>query len=211
MTNCDPHDSQATWTAPSHLPDLRRVDNNLVAIDTEENDEGLRADRGSSWPWHGGWICSLPVAWREGGEMRAIYIPIRHPDSVNFDPVTVARWLKDHIVAGVRFVTLNGPFDWGWVGTDLGVTMPPSSQLEEVGVLAALVDENQLKYSLDALCARHGLPGKDMALLEKACKAAGFKITKKTPAQSYIWQLPARVCGPYGEGDAINTLSLYDC
>ena len=60
------HDSQTTWTAPSHLPDLRRVDNNLVAIDTETNDEGLRADRGSGWPWHGGWICGISVAWREG-------------------------------------------------------------------------------------------------------------------------------------------------
>ena len=198
------------WTAPTELPDLRHADNNLVALDTEENEQGLRADRGSSWPWHGGWVCSLSVAWREGGEIRAVYLPIRHPDSISFDPATVARWLKDHIVAGVRFATLNAPFDWGWLGTDFGVTMPPSSQLEEVGVLAALVDENQLKYSLDELCQRYNLPGKDTALLEEACKAAGFKITKKNPAQSYIWQLPARVCGPYGEGDAINTLLLHE-
>ena len=76
------------WTAPSHLPDLSRVDNNIVAIDTEENDEGLRAGRGSGWPWHGGWICGISLAWREGGEIRAIYIPIRHPDTNNFDPAT---------------------------------------------------------------------------------------------------------------------------
>ena len=52
------------------------------------------------------------------------------------------------------------------------------------------------QYSLDAICRRHGLPGKDTALLEEACKAAGFKISKKTPIQSYIWQLPARLCRP---------------
>jgi Mesyanzhinovviridae DNA polymerase len=198
------------WTVPTHLPDLRRVDDNRVAIDTEENDEGLRAGRGSSWPWHGGWICAISVAWREGGKMRAIYIPIRHPDSVNFDPATVARWLKDHIAAGVCFVTFNGPFDWGWLGADLGVAMPPSSQLEEVGVLAALADENQREYSLDAICKRHGLPGKDTTLLEQAVKAAGFKINNNNPVQSYIWQMPARVCGPYGEADPINTLLLYE-
>ena len=45
---------------------------------------------------------------------------------------------------------MNGLYDWGWLRADLGVTMPPSDQLEEVGALAALVDENQLKYSLDA-------------------------------------------------------------
>ena len=76
---------------------------------------------------------------------------------------------------------MNGLYDWGWLRTDGGVLMPPSNQLEEVGALAAMVDENQLKYSLDAICQRYGLPGKDTALLEEACKAAGFKISKKTP------------------------------
>ena len=38
------------WQAPRELPDLRRVDNNIVALDTEENDEGLRAGRGSGGP-----------------------------------------------------------------------------------------------------------------------------------------------------------------
>ena len=47
------------WTVPTHLPDLRRVDDNIVAIDTETNDEGLRAGRGSGWAWHGGWICGI--------------------------------------------------------------------------------------------------------------------------------------------------------
>ena len=58
------------WQSRTQLPELRHVDNNLVAIDTETNDEGLRADLGSSWPWHGGWICGISVAWRQGGEIR---------------------------------------------------------------------------------------------------------------------------------------------
>ena len=71
--------AQANWQSPTELPDLRRV--GIIAIDTETNDEGLRADRGSAWPWRGGWICGISVAWREGGEIRAIYIPMRHPDT----------------------------------------------------------------------------------------------------------------------------------
>jgi DNA polymerase I-like protein with 3'-5' exonuclease and polymerase domains len=196
------------WQTPQELPDLRRV--GIVALDTETRDEGLQANRGSSWPWGDGWVCGISLAWREGGEIRAIYIPLRQPNTNNFDPAQVYRWLDDLIAAGVGFVTLNGPYDWAWLAVDGGVTMPPSGLLEEVGALAALVDENQLKYNLDALCGRHGLPGKDTALLEEACQAAGFKISKKTPAQSYIWQLPAAVCGPYGEADAINTLLLYE-
>ena len=91
------------WRPPSELPDLRRV--GIVALDTETNDEGLRADRGSAWPWHGGWICGVSVAWREGGDVRAIYIPIRHSGGENFERENVARWLKDLIAAGVRFIT----------------------------------------------------------------------------------------------------------
>ncbi len=200
--------SQTNWQNPRELPDLRR--GGTVALDTEENDEGLRGGRGSGWPWHGGHVCGISLARREGGENRAIYIPMRHRNSVNFDPAQVYRWLKDHIAAGVCFVTMNGLYDWGWLRTDGGVLMPPSNQLEEVGALAAMVDENQLSYSLDAICRRHGLPGKETALLEEACKAAGFKISKNTPIQSYIWRLPADVVGPYAEIDAVRTLEVYE-
>jgi hypothetical protein len=143
------------------------------------NDEGLHADRGSGWPWHGGWICGLSVAWRDGGEIRANYIPLRHPNSNNFDPVTVVRWLNDLIAAGVRFVTMNGSFDWAWLASDGDITMPPSDRLEEVGALAALVDENQLKYGLDALCARHGLPGNGAA--GGSLQSCGLQDHQKDP------------------------------
>ena len=92
-----------TWHIPPELPDLRRA--GLISIDTETKDEGLHADRGSSWPWRGGHVCGISVAWRADGEMRAIYIPLRHPDSDNFDPAQVYRWLKDLVASGVRIVT----------------------------------------------------------------------------------------------------------
>ena len=198
----------ANWQIPQELPDLRRV--GIIALDTETNDEGLRADRGSAWPWRGGYICGISVAWRDDSGIRGNYFPLRHPDSQNFDRENVARWLKDHIAAGVKFTTQNGIYDWGWLRADLGVAMPPSDQLEEIGALATLIDENRFNYSLDALCDWRGLPGKDTALLEEAIKAAGFKISKKNPLQSYIWQLPAHLVGPYAEADAANTLALFE-
>ena len=88
------------WRRPSELPDLRRV--GIIALDTETNDEGLRADRGSAWPWHGGYVCGISVAWREDSGIRGNYFPLRHPDSENFERENVSRWLKDHIAAGVR-------------------------------------------------------------------------------------------------------------
>jgi DNA polymerase I-like protein with 3'-5' exonuclease and polymerase domains len=196
------------WHPPSELPDLRRA--GKIAIDTEELDRGLQADRGSAWPWRDGHICGVSVAWR-ADSIRSSYFPLRHPDSQNFDLATFTRWLKDHIAAGVRFTTLNGIYDWGWLGADLGVEMPPSDRLEEVGALAALVDENLFQYSLDALCKQYGLSGKDETLLIQAIDAAGLaRGRKKINAREYIWQLPARFVGPYAETDAVRTLELYE-
>jgi DNA polymerase I-like protein with 3'-5' exonuclease and polymerase domains len=196
------------WRVPSELPDLRRV--GIIALDTETNDEGLRADRGSAWPWRGGHICGVSVAYHADGNIRSYYFPIRHPDTENFDPERLHRWVRDHVNSGVRFITQNGLYDWGWLRTEAGITMPPAERLEEIGALATIIDENRFSYKLDDLCDWRGLPGKDVALLEQAVKAAGFKVNKKNPLQSHIWRLPARYVGPYAEADAANTLALFE-
>ena len=194
-----------TWQVPTELPDLRRVD--IIALDTETNDEGLRADRGSAWPWRGGYICGISVAYRADGDIRAHYFPLRHPDSDNFDPAQVYGWLKDLIASDVRIVTQNGLYDWGWLRADGGIVMPSSDRLEEIGALATIIDENQYSYSLESLCARYGLPGKDETLLQQAVEAAGFASKN---VQEHIWQMPARYVGPYAEADAANTLALFE-
>jgi DNA polymerase-1 len=197
------------WQAPTELPDLRRAD--IIAVDTETKDEGLIADRGSAWPWRGGYVCGISVAWRDDSGIRAHYFPLRHPDSQNFDPARVFAWLKDHATSDVRIVTQNGLYDWGWLRAEAGILMPPSERLEEIGALATLVDENRYDYSLDALCAWRGLPGKDEALLVEAVKALGVKVSKrKHRPQSHIWRLSARYVGPYAEADAANTLALFE-
>ena len=148
------------------------------------------------WPWHGGYICGVSVAYRADGEIRAHYFPLRHPDSENFDPdagLPVAagsdrlRRAHRHPKRSVRL---------GLATRRAGIVMPPSDRLEEIGALATMVDENRYSYSLDALCAWRGLPGKDETVLSEAIKTAGFKVSKKNPLQSHIWQLPARLLGP---------------
>jgi len=196
----------AEWKPLSTLPDLRRI--GLMALDLETRDGGLLTDRGSAWPWGDGHICGVSVAYRAEGEIRAHYFPIRHPDSDNFDREQLFQWLRDHIEAGVRIITQNGLFDWGWLGTEAGIVMPSSDHLEETGAIATLVDENRKRYSLDALCAWRGLPGKDETLLKEAAMAAGFP--KKTKPQSFLWQLPARFVGLYAERDPAATLALYE-
>ena len=200
----------ADWQPPDALPDLRRLD--LIAIDTETSDEGLRADRGSAWPWRDGYVCGISVAWRDDSSIRSCYIPLRHPDTNNFDRESVARWLKDLWASAVRRVTMNGLYDYGWLRADFGLRMPPSEHLEEIGALATMVDENRRSYSLDALCAWRGLPGTDEAGLREPIEAQlGIKPGKrKNPPQAYIAQLPARFVGRYAEADATQTLALFE-
>jgi DNA polymerase I-like protein with 3'-5' exonuclease and polymerase domains len=197
------------WHAPTELPDLRWV--GIIALDVETRDDGLRADRGSAWPWRGGVICGISVAWRDDRGIRGNYFPLRHPDTQNFNPEQVYRWLRDHIVSGVRFVTQNGLYDWGWLRIDGGILMPPSEQLEEIGALATLVDENLFSYSLDSLCGWRGLPGKDTALLREAVQAAGWASGKRSiNVAEHIYKLPAHLVGPYAEADAVATLALFE-
>jgi DNA polymerase I-like protein with 3'-5' exonuclease and polymerase domains len=198
------------WQPPTELPDLRRV--GIIALDTETFDEGLREDRGSAWPWRGGYICGLSIAWRDDSGVRAHCLPLRHPDSENFPRENVARWLKDLLASDVRIVTQNGLYDWGWLLADLDLRMPPAERLEEIGALATLVDENRFKYSLDALCQWRGLPSKDETKLLEGITALGLHTSKrkKLVPQNYIHNLPARYVGPYAEADAANTLALFE-
>jgi DNA polymerase I-like protein with 3'-5' exonuclease and polymerase domains len=198
------------WHVPPELPDLRRV--GVVGLDSETKDDRLRADMGSGWPFGAGHICGLSVAYRADGAVHGLYLPIRHPDTQNFDPAQVYRWVRDHIAAGVPFVTQNGLYDWGWLRKEAGIKMPPGDRLEEIGALATMVDENRFKYSLDALCAWRGLPGKDDTLLRQGIAELGLveNKRKKLVPQTYIWQLPARYVGPYAEADAVNTLRLFE-
>ena len=109
------------WQPPSELPDLRRVGE--LALDTEPKDDGLQADRGSGWPWHGGYICGVSIAYRTDNGIRPHYFPIRHPDSKNFDPAQLFAWLKDLAASDVRIITKNGLYDWGWLYADAGLEM----------------------------------------------------------------------------------------
>ena len=91
--------------------------------------------------------------------------------------------------------------------------MPPAERLEEIDALATMVDENRRRYSLDALCAWRGFPGKDETLLLEGCNALGLMPARKRKGfkpQSVLWQLPAHLVGPYAETDAIRTLELFE-
>lgn len=197
---------ETDWVVPMELPDLSNV--REIAEDTETRDDGLAAGLGPGWHSKSGYIAGMGFSW-DGGRER-LYVPLRHPDTENYDRGNFIRWLtKLRRQNGTRFVYHNFSYDCGWVQSDLGVAPPENA--DDTGAMAAIVDENRRgtsahpkPYALDALCAWRGVPLKDEALLRDAAASYGFpKAIKEN-----LWRLPARFVGPYGEGDPASTLAL---
>lgn len=201
---------ESSWVRPRTLPDLRKRP--IVAIDTEEDDHGLSNGRGPGWATRSGKI--LGVSWAAEGSRG--YAPIAHPDSDNFDKAVVARWMQDHVDAGVRFVFQNAPYDIGWIWADLGVTIPFKYPIEDVLCGEFMTDENHYEYNLDAICARRGIGGKDERLLTEAAEAylrpanapRSWRLKRKDIKKN-MGRLPARYVGTYAEADAAQTLEAW--
>lgn len=195
----------SSWTVPAELPDLRRIGE--IALDTENKDDGLAQGRGPGWVYGAGHVAGVGVSWRQGKELKRIYVPIRHPETANFDKANVAQWVKD-ITQKNRVVLMNGPYDIGWLEQDLGVPVPPV--IDDIGCMAVMIDETRRPiggfpqpYSLDAICNWLGVEGKDETLLKDAANAYGFNASE---VKANLWRMPARYVGPYGEQDPVSTL-----
>lgn len=197
---------ESDWRTPKELPDLSKID--VVAIDTEEKDDGLANGRGPGWAFGSGYVSGVSAAWRAGKEMRSIFVPIAHPDSENFPKENVANWLK-HIFDKCRVVFCNAAFDVGWCDTDLHV--PPPRVIDDIGCMAFMIDENRRgergvdsPYSLNGIAHWLGVEGKDESLLLDAAISYGFR--GRTEVKKNMYRLPARYVGPYAEQDAVSTL-----
>jgi DNA polymerase I-like protein with 3'-5' exonuclease and polymerase domains len=207
-------DLMSGWARPETLPDPHNI-GDIAAVDLETNDVRMRAGLGPGYVMGDGYICGISIAYRNGCALRSLYVPIRHPETDNFDRSQAFAWLK-HVLATVpRLVFHNALYDCGWLLTEADIAMPSVERLHDTGALATIVNENLLgdrPYSLDNLCKWRGIPGKDETLLCEAIKARlGVKPSKKkNPPASFIWQMPAHLVGPYAEQDARATLALFE-
>lgn len=190
------------WVRPTELPALRNVTE--IGLDTENKDEGLANGVGPGWALGLGYVAGVGVAWREGGERKKIYVPVRHPDTDNFPKEQVARWLTD-ITRKRRVVFFNAGYDIGWLQTDMGV--PPPPVIDDASAAAFLIDENRDDFSLDDVCEWRGVPGKDLTALKEAAVVYGVRAQD---AVKNIWRLPGRYAAPYGSQDPESTLDAME-
>jgi DNA polymerase I-like protein with 3'-5' exonuclease and polymerase domains len=194
------------WRRPSVLPDLRGRP--LIAMDSEEKDDGLANDRGPGWVHKSGYICGVSMA----ADGIAVYAPIRHPEGDCFDEDAVRRWVDDHLRSSTPVVFHNGPYDLGWFRAEWDIR--PPDNLHDSLAAAFILDETRFSYSLDSVCRWLGVAGKDEQALREAALAyrgeslKGPKSKKITDSEikSMIWRLPARYVGPYAEQDATASL-----
>lgn len=187
------------WSPPTRLPDIPT--GSELGVDTETRDDGLASESGPGWVMGLGHIVGFSVAWRGPGGRGVAYVPLRHPDTQNWDVGEAMRWLQDAMDRARRVVFHNRQYDEGWLSTER-VTVREDA--DDTQAAAVLLDENWDAYNLDVCCRRAGVAGKNETALREAAAAYGMDPKKD------LWRLPARYVGPYAEDDARATLELWD-
>jgi DNA polymerase I-like protein with 3'-5' exonuclease and polymerase domains len=193
---------ESNWSPITELPNLSAAKE--VAFDLETHDIRLGEGKGPGWFDRNGKVVGVALAW-DGGQA---YLPVDHPRSPNLDHGGVGRYIKDLFrQTGTHFIAHNASYDVGWLKAEWGIE--PPAILDDTMAMAALADENQREFGLDALCRSHGLPGKDETLLREAVRAFVRDRKPLSSPGAYLYQLEARFVGPYAEADVTSTLGLY--
>ena len=186
-------EAQTEWISPESFPDLKN--HKYIAIDLETRDPGLKS-RGSGALIGEGEIVGIAVA----VEGWSGYYSFGHKEGNFFDETAVMRWIKD--VCALPCVKLfhNAMYDVCWLRA-YGVQI--NGHIVDTMVMASLVDENRLWYSLNSLSIDYLGKVKDETALRAAADKAGID------AKSEMWKLPAMYVGSYAEKDAELTLELF--
>ena len=186
---------QVEWTVPDELKNLSQAKE--IAIDFETRDEELTT-RGSGVIRGNGEVVGIAVA-VEGWQG---YFPIAHEGGGNIDKKIVLKWFEDEVLKtpGTK-IFHNAMYDVPWIRA-MGLEM--HGQVVDTMIAASLVNENRLRYNLNALAKEYVGMGKNEKALYEAAKEWGLNPKKE------MWRLPAMYVGEYAEQDAVATLKLWE-
>jgi len=192
---------QSEWKAPdiSTLPSWKGA--RRVSVDIETKDLQL-GSLGPGVRRAGNYIVGYSFAIEDGP---AAYVPLRHRGGGNTDVLNGLSYLRDNAYHYDGDIVGAGlQYDLDWLSQE-DITFPNVRFFRDVQVAAPLIDENHLSYSLESIAGRAGLPGKDESILIQALASYGYE---EPHAKRGLWELPARLVGPYGEQDAKLPLQL---
>ena len=185
--------SKTEWLPPDTLPDLSSATE--IAIDLETRDPNMNTE-GPGWPTKQGEVVGFAIA-VEGWKG---YLPIKHEGGGNLDEGIVRRYVQSVLDLPADKIFFNAAYDVGWLWAE-GFKI--NGRILDAMVAAALIDENRMSYSLNALSFDYLKELKSEEGLRKA--AAEFGIDPKKE----LWKLPAMFVGEYAEQDAALTLKLW--
>jgi len=186
-------EAQKEWICPENYPDLKGY--KYIAIDLETRDPDLKS-RGSGAIIGNGEIVGIAVAvdgWSG-------YYPIAHQGGGNLEKDKVMEWVKD--VCSTDSVKLfhNAMYDVCWLRA-AGVQI--NGHIVDTMVMASLIDENRLSYTLNSISYEFLGEVKDEKALTEAAQSWGID------PKSEMYKLPAMYVGTYAEKDAKLTLELF--
>jgi DNA polymerase I-like protein with 3'-5' exonuclease and polymerase domains len=186
-------EAQKEWICPENYPDLKGY--KYIAIDLETKDPDLKS-RGSGAVIGNGNIVGIAVAvdgW-------SAYYPIAHEGGGNLDKDKVLSWIKQVCANDNVKIFHNAMYDVCWLRA-AGVQI--NGHIVDTMVMASLIDENRLAYTLNSISFEFLGEVKDEKALTEAAQSWGID------PKSEMYKLPAMYVGNYAEKDAKLTLELF--
>jgi DNA polymerase I-like protein with 3'-5' exonuclease and polymerase domains len=186
-------EAQKEWICPESFPDLKGY--KYIAIDLETRDPDLKI-RGSGAIIGNGEIVGIAVAvdgWSG-------YYPIAHQGGGNLEKNKVMDWIKDVCSSDSVKLFHNAMYDVCWLRA-AGVNI--NGHIVDTMVMASLIDENRLSYTLNSISYEFLGEVKDEKALIEAAQSWGID------PKSEMYKLPAMYVGNYAEKDAVLTLELF--
>ena len=124
--------------------DLKGID--TVAVDLETYDPDLK-DKGSGAVRDNGWVCGIAIATGK----QTLYFPLDHKEVKNIPSKEAWEYLNEKLFQNpnIRKVFHNAMYDVCWIRKESGLM--PQGPLLDTMVAASIIDENRMRYSLDAI------------------------------------------------------------
>ena len=185
--------AQTEWDCPETFPDLSHE--KYIAIDLETKDPDLRSKGSGAIQGHGE-IVGIAVA----TEVWKGYYPIAHEGGGNLDRRIVLEWFKKVCATDSYKIFHNAMYDVCWIRA---YGIPINGHIMDTMLMASLIDENRLWYTLNSISYDYLRKTKDEKALKDAAESWGID------PKSELYKLPAMYVGSYAEQDAYLTLELF--
>ena len=184
------------------LSDLKLKDVDTVAVDLETHDPDLKT-LGSGAIVGRGKVVGIAIAYKD----KKFYFPIRHSDKAsNIAPNLVWKVLNKKIFQNKNITKVfhNAMYDVCWIRKETGLMV--HGPIVDTMIAASVIDENRMRYSLDALSKDYLKDSKYKYGLEEAA----FEAVGISDAISNMHELPYSIVKDYAEQDVNLTLKLWN-